>query len=306
MNVFLSLDCRNLATQLWSRWFVKPSDPNQFTMSQDPILPDDIDLSIYAPDASANFGDSLNLNMGDEVHGISNLSTLDMTSYAPFMENNDYYNVNHVEPVVPMNNNMDNQAYMSGGVSYVNEPIQQQHQQEQQLHLHQQHQVLNQSVEMSTLKMEEASNNQWNNGNIVPVVEHVALSAPPMQPIATAVTMPVLKIKVSKLGQQYVVNNEEVNRQVPTAVPTADQADGSSKLKDANTKEKVSKDKKKEKKSSGSGSSSSSSSKTKSEESSKKSSSSDSKKREKEREKSKSSSKDASSKSSSSSSSKDK
>lgn len=314
---FFLTDCRNLATQLWSRWFVKPSDPNQFGMSQDAnILPDDIDLSIYAPDtSSANYADTLNINIGDEVHSISNLSTLDMASYAPYMENNDYYNVSHVEPVIPMNNNMTtdgSQAYMtSGAVSYVNEPVmQQQHQhvqqQDQQMPMHQ-HSVLVQAIEMNnTIKLENS--HEWSNG--IPAVENTipnnAVAIPVVETPATeassSVTLPALKIKVSKLGQQYVVNNEEVNGTAslpPPQAPLTDQADGSSKDKDTSA-EKLSKDKKKEKdkKSSGSGSSSSSSSKIKSEESSKKSS--DSKRREKEREKSKSSSKDGSSKSSSS------
>ena len=291
-------------------------------MSQDAanILPDDIDLSIYAPDASsANYGDTLSLNIGDEVNSISNLSTLDMASYAPYMENNDYYNVSHVEPVIPMNNNMtsdSSQAYMGGAVGYVNEPVmqQQQHiQQDQQMHMHQ-HPVLTQAVEMNHNAIKIENTNEWSNG--VTAVEHTIpnniVSVPvietPSTEASSSVALPALKIKVSKLGQQYVVNNEEVNgpaaaaAALPPPLAPTDQADGSSKEKDA-SKEKLSKDRKKEKdkKSSGSGSSSSSSSKTKSEESSKKSS--DSKRREKEREKSKSSSKDGSSKSSSSSSS---
>lgn len=113
LSLFFVSDCRNLAAQLWSRWYAKPVDPTDFVVGQEDqvngsltsssILPDDIDLSIYAPDVTAPA-------YADMTSTMSNLSTLDMSSYAPYMgQGEDYFSMNTVEPVAPMNAFMTSQ-----------------------------------------------------------------------------------------------------------------------------------------------------------------------------------------------------
>ena len=297
---FFVIDCRNLAAQVWARWFSSPGKPDDFVLNQDGILPDDMDLSIYAPDTtSASYGDPLSIGMGvDDGMTIGGLSTLDMNSCAPFMENSDYYNLSHFEPVA-MNNNMSHdQVYMDATENYTNDSLQQ-----QQL----QHQVLNPGVlEVNNQILPTAAD--WSPASGLPVVQTPVVQGQGQPVVAdetraaeTTAGLPVLKIKVK--GGTYVVNSTnnpiptEVKEEVKPIPAIVDQVpESKEKVKEKTKDKKREKDKK------------SSSSKSKEE-----SKSSDSKKRdkEKERERSKSSSskssssKDKSSKSSSSSSSKD-
>lgn len=283
-----------------------------------------MDLSIYAPDtSSAPYGDPLSINMGEDVGmTMGNLSTLDINSCAPYMENNDYYTLNHFEPV-PMNNNMghdNHQVYvnpqsinpsMDGTANYSNDPLQQQQPQPQQ---QLQHQVLNPgAVEVNNQLLSTSTTTEWpaNSGMTIAATTPVI---PPIQEVPTTdelnksstemviTGLPVLKIKVK--GGTYVVNstnNPVANESKEEPKSTA----GDQQVVESKEKEKT-KDKLKEKKKEKEKKSSSSSSKSKEESSSSSSSSklSDSKRRDKERERSKSSlssSKDGKSSSSSSS-----
>lgn len=298
------LDCRNLATQLWTRWFASPSKPDEFSLAQEGILPDDMDLSIYAPDtSSAPFGDPLNINMGEDVSmTMGNLSTLDMNSCTPYMENNDYYAINHFEPVA-MNNNMshDNQqVYMDGTANYNNEPLQppQTHQS-----LQQHQQVLNSgAVEANNQILPNSTSMEWSANNSVAVPPVVAQApeqsaADESRPAETAATGVPVVLKIKVKGGTYVVkgannqNPDEPKDEKPS-LPVSDPVPETKEKE--KSKESKSKDKKKEKDKKSSSSSSKS----------KESKISDSKKREKEREKTKSlsssSSKDSKSSSSSS------
>ena len=127
-------DCRNLATQLWSRWFnvAKSSNnsSNEFMMesgeAQGSMLPEDMDL-FYGPDTGNttstifNYSDSINMNLTEEMNvsmSMNNLTTLDMNSYPPYMENNDYYAMNSVEPLAINTNIIDNS--MSNSIGHEN------------------------------------------------------------------------------------------------------------------------------------------------------------------------------------------
>lgn len=314
LNLFYDVDCRNLAAQFWTRWFSSPNKPDEFTLAQEGILPDDMDLSIYAPDASsAQYGDPLSINMGEDVGmTMGNLSTLDMNSCAPYMENNDYYNLNHFEHV-PMNNNMghdNHQVYMDGTANYSNEPLQQQTQLQHQ-------QVLNPgAVEVNNQLLSSSTTAEWPANSAMAMAAPIPIVPPAQeQPTITdetkpsevaAAGLPVLKIKVK--GGTYVVNSTNNQGTVgikeeakPLPAATGEQVVEPSKEKEK-PKEKIKEKKKeKDKKPSSSGSSSSTSSKTKDDGSKP----SDPKRREKERERSKSSSLSSSKDSKSSNSAKD-
>lgn len=313
----LLIDCRNLATQLWSRWFAKPADPHEFTLSQEgtSILPEDIDLSIYAPDTSASaYGDPM--------------ATLDMTSYPTYMETNDYYGMNQVEPVGPLN------SFMDGGSGYPTQdqqhPVQQQEQEPQQ-------QMLMDPIAVSATNW---APQQVHAAEVTPAAVDACSVSLPQQPLATMTAatgaplqtstaagaeedmkasdnstiggLPVLKIKVTKGGQPYVVNAEVVSEEnapkATAAVASATAASTESvKENKSSSKDKV-KDKKKDKERDKSDSKKSTSSHSSSSSKSRddKRSSSDAKKKDRDRSSSRSSSSKDGHKSSSSSSSKDK
>lgn len=253
-----------------------------------------MDLSIYAPDASsAAYGDPLgSINLGEEVGmAMSNLSTLDMNSCAPYMENNDYYNLNHFEPVPTLSNNnmsQDNHQVFTMEANYSNEPLQQQ-----------QHpmQVLNPpTVEVNNSILPNSAPSEWpaNPLMAIPPVQESAVIDETKTP-ETTTGLPVLKIKVK--GGTYVVNNQVAVDPEPPAVVDAESNKEKVKEKVKEKRKDKEKEKEKDKKSS-------SSSKLK-EGSSSSSKSSDLKKRDKEKDRLKSS-KERSSSASSSSSSKDK
>ena len=314
-------DCRNLATQLWSRWFTggtksSSNTGNEFMMgggeAQGSMLPEDMDLSIYAPDTGSatatifNYTDSINMNLTEEMNvgmSMNNLTTLDMNSYAPYMGNNDYYAMNSVEPLAintniidsSMSNAIGHENYMQS--NYNNETIDD----EQSL------------LNATPTPMETHPAPSWST-EPVPVTPPAAVATPVTSTITATSTinstvnststvtststnvsnsepvtgLPVLKIKVTKGGQPYVVNSSallvpasdtkaEASSQ-PTDPPADDGKTKLSKDKSKDKEKKKDKDRDKDKKSS-----------TKKEESSKKSGSgsgsgsSDSKKRDKDR-----------------------
>ena len=237
-------DCRNLATQLWSRWFeAKPADPNEFIVGPGSMLPvpEDIDLSIYAPDTSAatssgslfNFNDSMNMNLTEEMNAsmsMNNLTSLDMNSYEPYMENNDYYNINNVEPLA-INDNMVNNSIIHEGYmqpNYNNEPVQQ----------------LLESAPIDAHPAPSwpvASTSVTNPAvNPVPlVVEPAKVEAASAASTSSSSGLPVLKIKVSKGGQPYVVNSSQ-SLDVKDGADAAAESAGENQTRD----EKEKKDKK--------------------------------------------------------------
>ena len=291
--LFVFPDCRNLAAQFWARWCATPNKPEEFTMSQESILPDDMDLSIYAPDTtSASYGDQLGINMGEDVGmTMGNLSTLDINSCAPYMENNDYYNLNHFEPVA-MNNNIshdNHQVYMDGASNYPNEPL---HQQPQPLQQQHQQVLIPGPLEVNNQLLSTSTTAVWPTTNSVPIVVPSTIQEQPVtndetamaKPNETVSGLPVLKIKVSKAGT-YVVNstNNPVESKEETNV-TQLVGDQIAETKEKEKSKEKEKEKLKERKREKDKKTSSSSYKTKEESSSSSKSSSDSKKRDKERE----------------------
>ncbi|KAI9564550.1 hypothetical protein GHT06_008289 [Daphnia sinensis] len=279
-------NCRNLAAQFWARWCAASSKPEEFTLTQESILPDDMDLSIYAPDTtSTSYGDQLGMNIGEGVDmAMGNLSSLDMNTCTPYMENNDYYNLNHFEPVA-MNNNMshdNHQVYMDGTASYTNEPLQQQLQPQQQL---QQHQVLIPGpLEVNNQLLSTPTTAVWPSNSNVPIVPTIQTqpaideTVKPNEIVSTG--LPVLKIKVSKAGT-YVVNSTnnpaELKEETKPSPAVGDQNTDTKEKDKTKEKDRI-KERRREKDKKTS--SSSSSSKTKEGDSK----SSDSKKRDKDRE----------------------
>ena len=303
---------------------------NAFALSgqEESILPEDMDLSIYAPDPTAaaaattsaaslyNYNDSLNMNLTDDVTSMTMgaLSTLDMQSYAPYMENNDYYSAIHSDSSqssMAMNNMMNSAPQ----ANFIETPF-----------------TVNGPLPAEPMPMQAAQTPWAPEASVMSPVVVNSVNSSVMtcdmnqKAVDTSVApasagLPVLKI-VTKGGRPYVVSAIQLTAEETSAEATPSQAVPSTTPnvapESAETKEKKeknekskdkSKDKKKEssKKSSSSSKSSSSRSSSSKEEKEKKSSdSSDRKKSEKERSSSsKSSSSSSREKSKSSSSSKD-
>lgn len=329
-------DCRNLALQFWSRWLSKPTE--EFSLSQESILPEDMDLSIYAPDtSSANFGDTLNMSIGDDVGiAINNLSSLDMNNCAPFMENSEFYNMNHFEST-PLTTSLDqanHQVFMdSSAGNFTNDAMT--NQQSMLDHLQQQTQQLQQSVVQQQALSHPALNAQmelnnsmlpvttdWTGNNVcpAPVISQRNQEQMPTndtKPPESGAGLPILKIKIE--GRKYVVKNSSDDIEMKEEPKQPAEALTEIKEKDKTQDKEKSKEKEKEKSKEKDKEKSRDKDKKKDRDKEKKSSSkskddgkksSDSKKRDKEkdREKSKSSSSSSSSSKdkSSSSSSKDK
>ena len=286
------LDCRNLATQLWSRWFTPAKSSsntgNEFMMGgsepQGSMLSEDMDLLIYSPDTGSanstifNYTDSINMNLTEEMNvgmSMNNLTTLDMNSYAPYMENNDYYAMNSVEPLAINTNIIDNSMSNSIGhenymqPNYSNETID-----------HEQsllnatpapmeaHPTPSWPVEPAaanppsavTTPVTTSSSSSSSSNNINSSSNNISSNSNSMNNSSTSSSnnnsnnnsstepvtgLPVLKIKVTKGGQPYVVNSSAL------LVPASDtKADPSGQPADApgdDTKTKSTKDKNKDK-----------------------------------------------------------
>ncbi len=204
---------------------------------------------------------------------MNNLSTLDMSSYQ-YLETNDFYGMSHVEPVAAMNSFIpDTTGYAAN-------------QQQMPMHMN--------SVQMSsTANWTSTPQSMTVDPAVVTNPAQLLAETPALAPVVdetklgdgnTIGGLPVLKIKVSKEGQPYVVNTDVVNdgTQPPVTAEPVKETKSSSK-------DKV-KDKKKEKPESKKSSSTSSSSSRSKDDSAKKSSCSDSKKKDKDKSSSRSSS----------------
>ena len=139
------IGCRNLAAQLWTRWFVGKAScdsSNDFVMAQQQQhpsssilpVPEDMDLSIYAPEAATstgamfNYGDALNMGnlaLADDMNvnmSMNAMSTLDMHTYAPYMENNDYYHMNSSDTLAidnsMINSDMAHDSFQMDATNY--------------------------------------------------------------------------------------------------------------------------------------------------------------------------------------------
>lgn len=316
--------------QFWSRWLTKPSQPEVFTLPQESILPEDMDLSIYAPDtSSATFGDPLNISMGEDVGmAINNLPSLQ------FMENSEFYNMNHFEST-SLTNNLEpenHQVFMdSSSTNFASDALSNQqpiiHQlqqatpQMQQPIMQQQsllHPIVNASIEPNNPILSSATAWTDNNLGTTPVVTETNQQQMPINEAKApepTTGLPILKIKIE--GRKYVVKNstddvemkEESQRSAEQRAEMKEKEKFHEKEKDKDKEKSKEKDKEKsrdkEKKKDKDKDKKSSS---KSKEDGKKSSS-DLKKREKERDREKSkssSSSSSSSKDKSSSSSKEK
>ena len=276
MTLF-EIDCRHLATQLWSRWFTPAKSStaaaNEFMMDgQGSMLPvpEDMDLSIYAPDTSTsatatnvlfNYTDSINMNLTEEMNvgmSMNTLTTLDMNSYAPYMENNDYYAMNSVvEPLAINSNIIDNaishENYMQS--NYSNETM------------NDEQPLLNPQPQIQNTHPSSVAVDNWSADTTVPSTSTststtsttlptntTAPTTPTLEPVkavevSPASGLPVLKIKVTKGGQPYVVSStssqSQSQSQLESKVDDSDTSE-STRDKDKSTKDKT-KDKKKDK-----------------------------------------------------------